>query len=102
MRILVFFFLPSDTDEQIEQKEQFIAFLLEEGYVMLQQTVYAKLVVNANALDEALGSLRAHRPAEGKLWAFKVTDKQYPAFILNAGRWSDPTSLEGYEEAIEL
>ena len=49
MRLIVFFDLPVKTAKQRKDYRQFRKFLLKDGYLQLQESVYAKLVVNDGA-----------------------------------------------------
>ena len=46
MRVFVFFDLPVDTAAQRKEYRLFRKYLVKEGFLMLQESVYAKLVVN--------------------------------------------------------
>ena len=46
MRILVFFDLPTETAKDRKNYSQFRKFLIKEGFIMMQESVYAKLVLN--------------------------------------------------------
>ena len=47
MRLIVFFDLPVKTAKQRKDYRQFRKFLLKDGYLQLQESVYAKLVAKA-------------------------------------------------------
>ena len=49
MRLMVFFDLPVETAMQRKEYRLFRKFLIKDGYLMLQESVYAKLVVNDGA-----------------------------------------------------
>ena len=51
MRLLVFFDLPVETVSQRKDYRLFRKHLIKEGYLMLQESVYAKLVTNEAALS---------------------------------------------------
>ena len=65
MRLMVFFDLPVETAMQRKEYRLFRKFLIKDGYLMLQESVYAKLVVNDGAAGAAVVRLRKHRPPEG-------------------------------------
>lgn len=58
MRLIVFFDLPVKTAKQRKDYRQFRKFLLKDGYLQLQESVYAKLVVNDGAAGAAVARLR--------------------------------------------
>ena len=87
MRLVVFFDLPVDTPAQRKDYRVFRKFLLKDGYLMLQESVYAKLVVNDGAAGSAVQRLRKHRPPSGLVQAFGLSrglnrarkPQEYPA-----------------------
>ena len=46
MRLICFFDLPVETPKQRKDYRLFRKFLLKDGYLPLQESVYAKLVIN--------------------------------------------------------
>ncbi len=99
MRVFVFFDLPVDTALQRKEYRLFRKHLLKEGFLMLQESVYAKLVVNDTQANAAIGRLRQNRPPSGLVQALKVTEKQFAsmAFITGARRSCDELdTLEGF------
>lgn len=52
-------------------------FLLKDGHLPLQQSVYAKLVINEGAAGHAVARLRKNRPPAGLVQVLKVTEVQF-------------------------
>lgn len=77
MRVIVFFDLPMTTVEERRVYTRFRKNLLREGFIMLQESVYSKLVLNANSAS--LLRKRIHRisPQKGIIQLLTVTEKQY-------------------------
>ena len=46
MRVIVFFDLPSVTVAERKEYLRFRKFLLSDGYIMMQESVYCKLALN--------------------------------------------------------
>lgn len=46
MRLMVFFDLPTETAPQRREYNRFHRFLLKNGYLMLQKSVYTKLAID--------------------------------------------------------
>ena len=46
MRLIVFFDLPMVTDKDHREYAQFHKFLVKNGFIMMQKSVYTKLVIN--------------------------------------------------------
>lgn len=99
MRVFVFFDLPVDTASQRKEYRLFRKHLIKEGFLMLQESVYAKLVMNDAQANATIGRLRQKRPPAGLVQALKVTEKQFASmeFITGARRDCDELdTLEGF------
>ena len=46
MRLLVFFDLPMLTDKDKREYQKFHKYLVRNGFIMMQKSVYSKLVIN--------------------------------------------------------
>lgn len=86
MRILVFFDLPVATAKQRKKYREFRKFLLDEGFIMMQESVYSKLAINDRIAQAILKTLAEHKPMEGLVQALKVTEKQYANIINITGK----------------
>ncbi len=90
MRLLVFFDLPVDTPQDRKRYRIFRKFLIKDGYLMMQESVYSKMVVDAASADASISRLRRNAPEAGLVQVLKVTEKQYAGIIEIAG--SKPVS----------
>ena len=77
MRVLVFFDLPTLTAEDRKNYRDFRKNLLKNGFYMLQESVYCKLVPNSNVGDAVVNNLKKHKPEEGLVQVLKVTENQF-------------------------
>ena len=77
MRIVVFFDLPVTTAANRREYSRFRKHLLEDGYLMMQQSVYSKLCLNATAVKYAISRLCTHKPKKGIVQALTVTERQF-------------------------
>lgn len=77
MRIIVFFDMPMETEKEKKAYRKFIRFLNKEGYIMLQKSLYSKLVVNQSMEKSVLNRLRNNNPESGLIQVLKVTEKQF-------------------------
>lgn len=102
MRLLVFFDLPVNTPAQRKRYAQFRKFLIKDGYLMVQQSVYSKLVINDMAVTGAIGRLKINRPSEGIVQVLKVTEKQYATMTCITGRQIVHNELETNDELVVL
>lgn len=77
MRVIVFFDLPIETSEQRRKYSKFRKFLLSEGFIMMQKSVYSKIALNGAASDSVINSVRKNSPKEGVIQIMTVTEKQF-------------------------
>ena len=77
MRVLVFFDLPVTTGENRREYRRFRKFLLKNGFLMLQESVYCKLALNGTAVNAIVDNIHKNKPEEGLVQLLTVTEKQY-------------------------
>jgi CRISPR-associated protein Cas2 len=77
MRIIVFFDLPVLTAANRRAYRDFRKYLLKSGFMMMQESVYCKLVQNSSVADSVIHNLIQNKPQEGLIQALKVTEKQF-------------------------
>ena len=101
MRLIVFFDLPTETSQDHREYATFRRFLIKSGFVMMQKSVYSKLVITQGAAESVMDSIRRNKPARGTVQALIITEKQYGRieYILGA-RCGDV--LESDERFVEL
>ena len=77
MRVLVFFDLPTDTASDKREYRKFRKMLIKTGFVMMQESVYSKIVLNSTAKDMVLDIVRKNKPPVGLVQALTITEKQF-------------------------
>lgn len=77
MRVLVFFDLPVIKEENRRAYRKFRKFLLKNGFLMLQESVYCKLALNSTAVRTIVDNVHKNKPEEGLIQLLTVTEKQY-------------------------
>ena len=72
MRIIVFFDLPVITAKSRRDYYNFRKYLIKSGFVMMQESVYCKLVQNSTMADAYINNIKQNRPPAGvsSLWDF--------------------------------
>ncbi|MCM1128795.1 MAG: CRISPR-associated endonuclease Cas2 [Oxalobacter formigenes] len=86
MRLIVFFDLPVTTREKRRIYTLFRRFLLQDGYDMIQWSVYGRLVNGADDVEKHLKRLNANLPPEGSVRCLQVTEKQFSHMRLLVGK----------------
>lgn len=77
MRVLVFFDLPVLTEKNRKDYRDFRKFLIKSGFLMMQESVYCKLVQNSASADAITENVKRNKPNAGSVQLLKVTEKQY-------------------------
>lgn len=85
MRVLVFFDLPMLSSEDRKAYTRFRKFLINDGYMMLQESVYCKLAMNQNAANALILRLKQNKPSAGIVQALVITEKQFANIELIIG-----------------
>ena len=85
MRLMVMFDMPTTTPAERKEYRQFRKFLLGEGFLMHQFSIYTKLVLNDTATQALLGRIDKNKPTGGIVTALKVTEKQYARMVYLIG-----------------
>ncbi len=77
MRLLVFFDLPMLTDKNRREYNRFHKFLLKNGFIMMQKSVYTKLVINNVTSSAVKQRVRNNLPPEGVVELLEITENQF-------------------------
>ena len=77
MRIIVFFDLPVVKKKERKIYGQFRRFLLNDGYDMIQFSVYSRLCNGTDMTEKHLKRLNESLPEKGSVRYLTVTEKQY-------------------------
>lgn len=85
MRLLVFFDLPVVTRAERRAYTIFRRFLLNDGYDMIQFSVYGRILNGNDAEDKHLKRLIDNLPPAGSVRCLSVTEKQFASMKLLVG-----------------
>jgi len=86
MRLVVFFDLPVVTKPARRRYAQFRRFLLNDGYDMIQFSVYARICNGQDAVNRHTFLLAANVPELGSVRYMQVTEKQFANIQVLAGK----------------
>ena len=81
MRMIIMFDMPTDTLEDKKAYRKFRKFLLSEGFLIHQYSVYSRLLLNGNANSLLIDRLQANNPKKGNITILTVTEKQFARMI---------------------
>jgi len=77
MRILVFFDLPTETSKDRKIYSRFRKFLIKEGFIMMQESVYSKLALNNSITNAIRDKIEKNKPPKGIVQMLVITEKQF-------------------------
>ena len=77
MRMIIFFDLPMITSKDLQEYRKFRSFLLKNGFIMLQESVYCRLLLNNSSMKLLKNQIEKNLPKSGLIQLLKITEKQY-------------------------
>lgn len=77
MRILVFFDLPTETSKDRKIYSRFRKFLIKEGFIMMQESVYSKLALNNSITNAIRDKIEKNKLPKGIVQMLVITEKQF-------------------------
>lgn len=77
MRTIVFFDLPNVYHKDKKNYQLFHKFLINEGFIMLQESVYSKLALNLQQAELIINKIKKNAPNKGLIQVLNITEKQY-------------------------
>ncbi len=91
--LFIFFDLPVGTKAQRRTATRFRNFLKDDGYMMLQYSVYARVCRGDDGAMKHVVRVTRNLPGEGSVRALQVTDRQYARMRLLLGEATKTESL---------
>ena len=98
MRMILMFDMPTDTAEERKAYRKFRKFLLNEGFIMHQFSIYSKLLLNNTANKAMVDRLQENNPKKGNITLLTVTEKQFTRMIYLHG--DKDTSVANSDERV--
>ena len=86
MRMLVFFDLPVVTAVEQREYRKFRKFLINEGFIMMQESVYCKIALNNSILNSVMGRINKNKPPNGIVQILTITEKQFSSIEYIVGK----------------
>lgn len=77
MRVIVLFDLPVVSSQERRAYTQFRKYLLKNGFLMMQESVYCKMALNQTYANSVMDGIRKNCPKEGIVQMLCITEKQY-------------------------
>lgn len=102
MRLVLFFDLPMTTKSDVRIYTKFRKYLIENGYLMMQFSVYCKIFPNRDAAIKHVEILKRNVPADGQIRIMLVTEKQYAKIEIIVGGKSYQEEIVNSDSFIKL
>lgn len=98
MRMIVFFDLP--VKEKAEQKaaSKFRNFLIKDGYLMVQFSVYSRVCAGYDAVKTHELRLKRNLPPNSSVRLLTITEKQYESMSILLGEYKQSDLPVSYEQ----
>ena len=77
MRVIVMFDLPVDTSLDRRRYRLFRKYLINEGFVMMQESIYTKICINHHAVEKVELDINKNKPPNGIVQLMIVTERQF-------------------------
>lgn len=81
MWMMVLFDLPVVESDERKAATDFRNFLLDNGFAMVQYSIYIKLFSGKDACEKYYKLIKNNLPSRGKVDILTITDKQYANII---------------------
>ncbi|MGM9913468.1 CRISPR-associated endonuclease Cas2 [Floccifex sp.] len=102
MRLVLFFDLPVKTKKDRKNYAVFRKYLIENGYIMMQYSVYCKIFANREAAIKHVNILQKNVPPKGQIRILMVTEKQYAKIEIILGGKSIQEEIVNSESFIKI
>lgn len=88
MRVVVLFDLPTSIKAERRAATQFRKFLLDDGFDMLQYSVYSRLCPNRDSAEKHILRIKRNAPDSGSVRALCLTEHQFATMHVLVGEKS--------------
>ena len=99
---MTFFDLPVKTKEARKSANDFRKFLIRDGYIMLQFSVYSRTVANHDDAEKHVLRLKRNIPNKGSVRVMLVTERQYAGMQLLLGDFKKEEVLLNVQTFLEF
>lgn len=100
VRLMVLFDMPVDTPAKRKAYAQFRKFIMDDGFMMLQYSVYTRYCNNDSDADKHIKRISTWKAEYGNIRLLKVTENQFTSMILIAGEKTEQELSESYEQLV--
>lgn len=100
MRLFVLFDMPVEKEAQRKEYTKFRKFIMKDGFLMLQYSVYTRFCNNDTDANKHIKRILSFKPKYGNIRILKITENQFKNMILVAGEKNEQETLEVEEQLL--
>jgi CRISPR-associated protein Cas2 len=86
MRVIVLYDLPIGSSSEVSAYTKFRKYLIKNGFMMMQESVYTKLALNQTVCRNIMDNVRKNKPEKGLVQMLVITEKQYSKMEILVGQ----------------
>ena len=98
---MIFFDLPQDTAADMREYRNFHKFLQKNGFVMMQESVYSKIILNSTAAAAVQEKVRKNKTSKGLIQMLLITERQFEHMEIIVGE-TNKTVIDSDEKLVIL
>ncbi|QDI93150.1 CRISPR-associated endonuclease Cas2 [Salicibibacter halophilus] len=96
------FDLPVETKAQIRTYNKFRKRLIQDGFLMMQYSIYIKSCLNKDAAQQTVNKVKRYLPKDGHVRSLVITEKQFENMMILVGDEDKNIELLGDNRTIEF
>lgn len=89
MRLMILFDMPVLTDKQKLEYRHFRDDIMDDGFMMLQYSVYVRYCQNDADAEKHIERVKKMKPAYGNVRILKITENQYSSMVIIQGEQTE-------------
>lgn len=101
MRVMVMFDLPTETSMDRRHYRWFRKYLINDGFVMMQESIYSKICLNLHAVRQVELNIERNKPPKGLVQIMSVTERQFASMRFVVGETNN-TYVQSDERLVLL
>ncbi|WP_347860860.1 CRISPR-associated endonuclease Cas2 [Salimicrobium sp. PL1-032A] len=102
MRVFIMFDLPVETKTQVRTYNKFRKSLIEEGFLMMQYSIYVKSCLNKESAESMVHKVKMHLPKDGHVRSLIITERQFESMKILIGEEDKNLEILGDNRTIQF
>lgn len=90
-----------ETSSDVRNYNAFRRFLIKQGFVMMQKSVYTKLSLNGSVSESIKAAVKKNLPPRGLVELLEVTERQFGNIVYLVGK-KQTDVLDSDERIVEI